>query len=319
MPAKTGALLAVGGRDARDVWITGDDRVLLRWDGARLAAGKAPSCPSRYELNFGPGNVQRFVLEPSYQHVLAAPREIVLSGPRREIGSRGDWRNDVEARVRAGGGVTCVANAGIYPPVEHVVAGALARVQIYPRRELTLDGRRVPLPADAFEDPLDVAGKATDDLWIWNGRGGRLWRGNGVAWFVVPTGLDGIEDVWLDETGAPWVLGVVKDRGEALLRWDEARGALRPLPLPRDTGAALVRGTSARDVWVLGSKAVLQWDGRAFRRAESPIGTVNDAWVAPSGELWMVGGDRARKVKTEDGTGPAGAAFRLPAPEGAKP
>jgi hypothetical protein len=89
--------------------------------------------------------------------------------------------------------------------------------------------------------------------------------------------------------------------------------------VPQDFRATLVRGTGERDVWFLGAKGFYQWDGATLRRAEAPLGAVDDAWVGPSGEMWVVGADRTRQVTTKDGPKPAGAAIRVPAPPKGRP
>jgi hypothetical protein len=317
VPANVGSIVAVSGRDPRDVWMVSASGDLLRWDGRRLDRRKAPSCPSYFEYPQGDGRRIREVHEPRYRRITLTAREAILSGPRTEVGTRGSWQNDVQARG-SGSRWSCDSNSGIYRPVVHAIGDALIRLQIYPVRGLTIDGRPAPFIGDSnLYRGLDFGGRAPDDLWAWNTETARVWKGNGVAWYERPVPVSEIRDVWIDETGSAFVLGNrarEKDAAEVVVRWDDASATWKYLPFTGHLqGAKRIVGASARDVWVLGDAGVFHWDGRSLRRAPAPMPQINDAWVSRSGELWIAGEDPSRKVKLEDDEVGAGMLARMPA------
>ena len=87
-----------------------------------------------------------------------------------------------------------------------------------------------------------LAGRSADDLWLYNPKGGQALHGNGIGWEARPTGLSGMSDLWVDETGSAWVLGSRMDESPGVLRWDLATGAWRRLPTPTDLSAVRVVG-----------------------------------------------------------------------------
>lgn len=315
LPASVGAIEAVGGRDARHVWMVSASFDLLSWDGARLSRAKAPSCPFHYEINLG-GGTQRYVYEPRYTRLTVTSDEIVLGGLRPQIGPRGSYALDVEARSRTGKGKwICHETGGVFPPIERIAGTARLHMRVSTSKGLTIDGRPAPLPADEMNEGVDLGGRAADDLWLWSTELDRVWQGNGVAWQLRPTRLAQLIDVWLDEAGHPWVLGVDARQRGVVLRWDDDAGTWKRLPIQDVAGAELIRG-AGRELWLIGGTYVYHWDGRVLRRASAPVAKVKGAWISASGELWIVGADPSRQVKTDEDPVPAGVAYRVPAEQG---
>jgi hypothetical protein len=309
LPPRVTTLFAVAGRGERDVWMLGEGREVLRWQGSRLDAVKMPACA--FEVTLGPG--YRVHSEPAYDTLAVLPGSVSVSGIRTDAGFRGSYPVFVEASSRDGRTFACHegGDAALIRSMAGEAEIALMRA-FSSARPLSVAGRGLPLPAGADQGEARVAGRAGADLWLWSRGGEGVWHHDGVGWQPRPLGRGKVAGLWVDEDGAAWVVG-----GGLAQRWDRQAGAWRILPLPADLDASHVAAASAREVWFFGKTTAFVWNGREVRRGELAVGEVRAAWVSPGGELWVVGEDRRARirVKVEDGETevPAGVALRAPA------
>jgi|SRR5580704_305537 hypothetical protein len=343
-------ILAVTGRDGRDVWMLANHNAVLHWDGTRTTERGTPRC-------FADSCCGR-LLDCAHRPKLCAPPSpsaidvdfdaISLRGGdvivEAVVDTGGMTSSLVEARLGRDGRWRCEQSEGdglIHPGVQPIsVGGASLQLEtpgwlVNPIGGVSLlyDGRRVAVPKEVRQGwgRVGLAARSPDDLWLWSteldelhagepgGRPPRVWRGNGLAWAPASIGFETLTDLWVTD-GVVWALGAFrKDDETDLLRWDTGKAAWQHFPAP---GATSVRRTGGRDFWLLGKSDLYRWDGRALRRVEVPIELMDasrQTWSGPSGELWVVGADRAAKVTTPKGGEAAGVALRLRAPEEPKP
>lgn len=317
-----GAVLAVDGRGPKDVWMLGENSALLRWNGARAERQKAPSCPSHVVMSFAGSKPRSYDAEPVYRRLTVAPREIIVGGPRSAWGYRGSYTVFVEARSRGGSAWSCGMANGFGTPIHRAAGDGVLDILRVGQPSFAIDDRPAPVPDDMSSEESLLVARSSDDVWIGSPLYASLWHWNGVAWNPRPAAIATLFDLWTDESGAAWVLGSTAKNareGDLVLRWDLAAKAWRSVPLPPDLRATRLGGTSARDVWLFGTKAWFQWDGVALRRADALLGEVNATWSTATGELFVVGADRTKKVGTGKDATPAGAAFHALAVEEERP
>jgi hypothetical protein len=122
-----------------------------------------------------------------------------------------------------------------------------------------------------------------------------LLRYNGVAWVNVAS-LDDLQisALWIDDEGRVWL-----PAPGALLRFDGR--SLVAIPVAPGFAPGVVAGRSGRDLWFFSpGKVVHHWDGQRFQQGETPF-EVGGAWVAPGGEVWIVGQGSAEAANTPPG------------------
>ncbi|HEX7602583.1 MAG TPA: hypothetical protein VF316_13295, partial [Polyangiaceae bacterium] len=273
-----------------------DDRlVVLRWDGARFARQGAPDCAyipkGGRVLDALPESARRAPHDGS----ITIPLAPVYDGSFRIVGGEVFlramlWVGDasphptIEARLGREAKWSCVGIGREYRPEQSLVLGASeARVDAEYRdpmdptevhRRLTIEGTRSPLPpaATVADIPVRLAGRQPHALWLWEP--GNVWAGNGVAWVSRPLPRGSVLDLWVDDAGAAWALASADARateGELVYRFDLDAGAWRPFPVPAAFGAKLVRGSGARDVWLLGERSIYHFNGRELGRGDAPL------------------------------------------------
>jgi hypothetical protein len=293
LPPDAPEILAIDGRDERDVWLLGGERdkpALFRWDGAQILKEKAPPCKS-------PIDYSGLALLPDAAIVLATTYE----------GEGGVY--PVEARRPLRGGWSCDRRSE-----GQILMLGPDLLRFEPSKQLTLSGHLLPLPELVWiaGSRPQIAARTPAHLWLYFPGHSHVLHGSGVAWESRPTGLAAINDLQVDDTGAAWIIGGddSKSEGSAVLRWDTAAHAWRRLPTPPDLRATRLRLTSARDVWLIGKEHIHHWDGAKLRRGKTPIERVSGAWISAAGELWIAGRDPSRAAP---GWKSAGVAFRAPA------
>ncbi len=294
-----GALIGVRGRTARDVWFLSDEEftsplrtyqsgqgVLVHYDGKGVIEQIRPlACygAAFTSLEIGPEGV--FLAGANYMSRGISQETALL--PRR-----GDWQcyrtlqtvrgvpgrpsvslacstpaQWTDCRLRAAGGAR-------YPsPVRaEIVDGREQVASVLP------PGVTVVAPDDAFAVLRDDEGRNL------------LHRLNGVTWApVADLGDLDAPAIWVDEQRSAWIAGP-----GAALRVDGR--TLERIAVPDDFAPTLVLGSSRRDVWFFAGWDVFQFDGKVIHRGKAPF-EVKDAWVAPDGEVWIVGagGEKAPK------------------------
>jgi hypothetical protein len=346
VPLPPGVLevVAVAGRDGRDVWMVAKGNTVLHWDGARITAQPGPGCfadtccgrvvdcarfPARCPRPGKPCTLGFQCAAPvDFDAIRVTAREVIAGA---SVYTGGLTSSHIESRLQ-GGRWTCEQDDGdglLHVNVEdRSVGGASIRLEtpgefINPigGYTLVLDGRRIPLPGE-----VDYAGRlraglavlAPDDLFFWIDDG-RVWRGNGVTWAPFPLGLQSLVDLWATpgaaSTRVAWALGT---EAGLLLRWG-ADGPVQRTPTP---GAEWMIQAKDGGFWLMGKSALYHFDGHRLTRVPTPLDLEIDSrrlWLGQGGEIWIVGADRHAQVKTPEGMVPAGAVFRMAASGGGRP
>jgi hypothetical protein len=304
LPGVTRPVVAIGGRGPKDLWFVTSEEItglavsvggeVLHYDGKRVKSYGHPCDAAVFR-----GGV-----------VVAAETVVALgSRPwargvhplfRVALGKAGKWScdyNDVgyrEGLTRSSG--DHVWQLSCYEGDCHLerAGGPAAAVPSY---HLSFEKRKQE-DRDAPPAVSALWMNGLDDGWMVHlDDEGRDWllRYNGVTWVPQAPLEQGLltMDLWADQEGHAWLLarrgGSDQDPANTLLRFDGH--GLSKLPLPASFAATMVRGTGPRDVWLLGGgRKVYQWDGQQLRQGEAPF-EVQDAWGAPGGEVWIVGGD----------------------------
>lgn len=293
LPADALEIVAIDGRDERDVWLLGAGGwkvALFRWDGAQIVKEESPRCKMQIE----------------YTGLLLVPDGLITRA--RSFESEGGV--PVEVRRPNRGKWAC----------EHRTDQYLTRVGAELLRfdwssSLTISGRKVPMPelGSYGASQVEVHGRSPADLWMYFPENGDVLHGNGVTWESRPPGVAAVKSLRVDATGAAWLVGTNENKygeGNVVMRWDAAARAWKRLPAPADLRAARIRVSGDRDAWLLGKEHVHHWDGTTFRRGKTPVERLQGAWVSAGGELWIVGGNASN---TPSGRNVVGAAFRVPA------
>ncbi len=319
MSGVKGALTAISGRSAKDIWLLSSEGTEL-W--GRYESGAVYHYDGKRVKSFG---------HPcdgaNWWDVVAGKDTVVATGYRAwsrgvfpffraTLSANGKWSCDYHdlgfptGLTRGGGGR--VWQLGCGSECRFDVAGGEAIA--FPSLHRTAAAREpdAPPPYSA----LAMTG-AADGWLVHEGEDGRHWlfRFNGVAWTALaPIAEDTTAtDVWGDAEGNAWIpLRVAQEQdapAEALLRWDGH--VLAHVAVPASFQVGVVRGSGPKDVWFFGpDRRMYQWDGERLRQGKATF-DVNDAWFAPDGDLWLVGGQEAGEDK------PAGAraAHTGPLPE----
>ncbi len=333
LPPGTPALRGVSGLGDDDVWMVAEGGV-LRWDGKRVEKKGRPRCfadaccgrlvdcardPSKCgkPCRFGDPNCAN---EVDFDHVRVTGGVVIVSAV---VDTGGLTRSPIDSRLDAQGRWSCeqadgdgLLHAGsqdvqIKDHVIHLDTPS-SFINAPGAFSVVVDGRRLAMPSDGVFGTAEggLAASAVDDLWFWSRSS--LYRGDGLSWTPIPTGLTGLSSVWITEPGTAWALGVDKqgdgegEQSDELIRWDLSSGARTRFFVP---GAADVLDRGGREFWLIGKQTLRHWDGRALRAVEAPFeDTVSRAWLSPGGTLWVVGEDPAPKAK---GAKSKGAAFRF--------
>lgn len=348
LPKKVPAILAVNGTGDRDVWLLPAGGPVMQWDGSRVSERGTPQCYTDtccgilVDCARNPGRCRKkgecaygdttCVQPVTWSFLDVTPAGVAVGASTYTGGMRGSV---VFARPRKGGGFTCEQNLddNAYPGsrgmgdpghAEEVTLDGVAirfegpavLVNSYGGHHLTVAGRAVPLPPDLQYRSGGFLARSAADLWVWLDDPGQVFRGDGLKWTPVETGLLTVTRVWATGPDLVWALG-----GEELVVLDMKAGTEKRYSVP---GATRVLA-GPRELWLLGDEATLGedgpildmteksfyfWDGQALARAGSPL-ALGGAWRSPSGDLWVAGADRTAK-------NPEGVVFRV-ARTGGKP
>jgi hypothetical protein len=286
LPPGTPEVVAVDGRDERDVWLLAGAGAatarLLHWDGTRIEALPGPSCAERADR---------------YHGLVVLPGELLVRGTV-------EWRGIealFEGRRDSRGRWTCETR--LWPSRVLAVGADLLRFEGV---RLTSAGGTLPSPPWRwYGGPAEISARSPDSLWVYVPQGDSVAHGNGVAWESRPPGVPFLQSLQVDREGVAWAVGGEdREAGDVLLSWDEGAHAFRAVPSPSDLVATRVRANDARDVWLVGPEHVHRWDGERFHRAPTPLPDVRAAWLGPR-ELWLAGS------KPEPSHPSAGAAYRF--------
>jgi cysteine-rich repeat protein len=262
----TRGLLAVGGITATDVWITGNNGTILRWNGSAwssVASGTTEAlwgvwaASSSQAWTVGDGgtlfhwNGTAWGTE-SYPGP-ARPLYTVWGVSAADVWAAGD----VGKMLHRTGGSWAVVDAGTSTCLEGLWAAAADNVFV------AADGgvvRRwngtswVGTPTGVTENLQNAGGTSGTDAWVVGG-GGRILHWDGASWSPMTSGVSvRLMAVWGSSRTAAWTVG----NAGTILRWN---GAVW-LPVASGTLENLrcVWGASAAEVWAVGANAtLLRW------------------------------------------------------------
>jgi len=338
LPANTKEVVAIAGRGGDDVWMLAKGNAVLHFDGKRTKSRGNPrcyadsccgrlidcarnreACSPTCSLGFG-----RCAEPVVFESLRLTDDDVIAQAVIYTGGLRGAL---VEARLENGFECEQSQDDLIYPGARGSgdvhraeklsVDGAAIRLEgpawlVNPLggNSLVIDGRRVALP-DAARTHVGLAAPALNDLWLWAPFDGFVWRGNGIAWVPVSTGVDDLTQLWADGAGHVWALSGAEG-DEVLLRWDLGRDGWTYIATPGATRALTSRNHT---FWLIGKTAQYHWDGQTLSHSEAPL-DVADGWLDDAGELWLVGGDRTAKVGRGKDRQAASAVYRVTAAAG---
>jgi hypothetical protein len=264
LPPGTPAVVAIEGRDDRDVWMLAQGGTVLHWDGSRVTAKGRPACFTDsccgrlFDCTGAPDKCTDAAIKSCsmgrsdcawavvFDDLRVTREEVVV---RAWVNTGGLRSSLVESRLREGR-FTCEQAQGdlLYPGsrargdgphvLELAVGGSSIRFEPPAGYGggpygLVIDGRRVPLPPGVTE----LAARSVDEIWVagfhFGQDPGGLWRGDGLGWRPIPLPDDtGPERVWIGENGLVWVLGPAgtergRSWGDELDRRERTMGLLR--------------------------------------------------------------------------------------------
>ena len=324
LPKVGGRLVSVTGRGPGDLWFVSDEEVsdprapwhveegmVIHSDGKRVLSSEHP-CGGSY-----------------FHSVVASKTVVAASGLlgwvrgippnyRAHLGSSKSWTCDQGEGETFQRSMTVAAGDDVWEL--DCTWGCRLSVRGGPPASLpSFDPSYVREPdPQSFVDhtymPSALWMLGRDEGWMTHDGGdGREWllRYNGATWAPVAKlepGLAGI-DLWADGASRVWITarrgGKDDEPANKLLVWDGR--SLGAVPVPASFATRLVRGTGPSDVWFVGAgMKAYQWDGQRLHEGEAPFDAV-DAWAAPGGEVWLVGG-------VQPGTAARTAAASAPAP-----
>lgn len=344
IPGKARSIVAVGGRSESDAWVLAAGGPVWHWDGTRFTdkgtpkcfvdtcCGSLLDCKKDKKACSGEGAKEVFWDDIELDGPKIGVMARVYTGGLRasiveaHLGKDGKWAcyqgdDDTVQPGSRGRGDPGHAFVSTVDDIEMRFEGPAYLVNLYGGSNLVVEGRSVPLPVGDWDaGRLGFELVSPSDLWVHVGD--RLWQGNGLAWWLVPTGLQNVDRVWSSGRSL-WVMGQARtddDSTNELIHWDRAKGTEARYSVPGATNVFSTKGA----FWMTsiffsgeegeiepnpGKSTLFHFDGEALQRAEVPLALL-DAWFSPSGALWVAGAD----MKT--GT-PTAALFRL-VPEGAK-
>lgn len=338
LPAGVPAITGVSGRGDRDVWMVAKDSGVLRWDGARVERKGAPRCfadaccgrlvdcaraPGKCSTKGCPFGDPSCANPVDFDSIRVTGEAVVVSA---FIDTGGLTQSRIDARLDARGRWSCEQGDG-----DGLLHGGSQDITLddhvihldTPTHfinspgtfSVVVDGRRLPMPSDGFLfTPIGgIAARTADDLWFW--AGSSVWRGDGLGWTKQSMDFARVSALWVTDPGRlVWAL----DEGDDLLvRWDPDRGVRARMSVPGASELLVGEGSS---FWLTGKEILRHWDGRAMTSVEAPLDeTARRSWLAPTGELWVVGADRVAKVKVGKSEAPAGAAHRFVPAKAVKP
>jgi len=354
LPPNTPAIASMAARSASDIWMLTKAGAVLRWDGKRVTARGAPKCfvesccGTLIDCKKKPALCAKAsaecspfggdcAMEVGFSSIRVESGDVIVGATIETGGMRSSV---VDARLAKNGSFTCEQRGDdrIYPdsrgrgdgahPLEITVGGASIRFEGPARLvnslggySLVIDGRRVPLPSVASMQgmggpSLGFAARSPADLWLWTYGDEGVWRGNGLGWTKIVTGLLETSAVFFTEPNFVWVLGAEREGADPeLVRWDPEAGVVSRFETP---GASHVVQGKGGAFWLAGKGAVHRFDGRELVRADVPF-EIEEAWLSPSGELWVVGADSTATVTIGEETVPMAAFARLTPPGEKKP
>jgi hypothetical protein len=119
---------------------------------------------------------------------------------------------------------------------------------------------------------------------------------DGATWSTVVGGsgsvLSGtwLVGIWGSSASNIWAVGYVSGGPAVLLHYDGFNWASVPSPSTTETGYGSISGSSASDVWIVGSSGLTHYDGTSWSIV--PTGTTQGlfaVWASSPSEVWVAG------------------------------
>lgn len=294
-------LYGVFGRDRDDVWLSGDNGTILRWDGAAVRPVQTGT-RTRLLRTFGvrgddlwavglSGSILRwngtFFLSAGSSSVTDAELTSVWGSDADNLFAVGQSGTLLQRRQ---GAWLQLTGAGAGAPFLSSVHGTSAQdVWAVGQGGAALrwsptDASFALTPTPTTQTLLSVWSAGPGEAWV-VGSGGTLLRWDGRVFRAMPTGVtDPLFGVWRDPAGLVWAVGW---NGAVLL------GDASGFSLARATGLDFqaVWGSGADDVWLAGRGGLLvHWDGADLTSLST--GTTHDLYrIVGTGpnDVWFVG------------------------------
>ncbi len=297
IPAK---IIAIDGRNSKDIWMLTDNGVVLQDDGKEIKFRQAKPCGwgefSR-EFNGIGTRLYNIVVDEDAVHVLGESR-----GPNSRVGS------EIRATLARNGKWICAEKPLVANHIHSAGAttwrsaynmdGDACRIGSF-AGHCTSGPRFAPTHIDPSRDSVDMGINniamwmhGPDDGWVVTLDEffhGALYRFNGVTW-TKQANIDEedlrVDSIWADEQHHLWMTAGGSST-TLLFRYD-GKG-LTPIPTSPSFGASMMRGHSSRDIWFSGAGDVIyQWDGSRMRQGKLPGEEVSDMWISSDDVAFFV-------------------------------
>jgi hypothetical protein len=296
LPAK---IIAIDGRNSKDIWMLTDNGVVLQDDGKDIKFRQAKPCGwGEYSREFNGVGTALF-------NIVVDENEVHVVGQSRSPTMR--YGREIRATLARNGKWTC-SEKSLVPDHMHS-AGALTWRAAYAMEgdacrigslagHCTSGPRFAPTHIDPPRDSVDMGIEniamwmhGPDDGWVVTLNEefhGNLYRFNGVTW-TKQTNIDEedvrVNSIWGDEQHHLWM--TAGDRSSTVIfRYDGKN--LTSIPTPASFAASMMRGHSSRDIWFSGAGgAIYQWDGSRLRQGKLPD-EVSAMWVSSDDVAYFV-------------------------------
>ncbi len=292
VPAK---IIAIDGRNSKDIWMLTDSGVVLQDDGKEIKFRQAKPCGwGNYDRESnGIGiHLYNIVVDENEVHVLGQFRDIntrIGSERRATLARNGKWNCQEKSLVPD----HTQASGPLMWRAAYNMDGDACRISSS-AGHCTSGPRFAPTHVDPSRDSIDMGIQnvgmwmlGPDDGWVVTNDETFhpvLYRFNGVTWTKQAKFDEDlrVHSMWADDQHQVWITAGDRSKWDApastILRYDGKH--LTQLPTPKSFSTGRVRGHSSRDVWFSGvGDVIYQWDGSRLRQGKVP-GDVSDMWVS---------------------------------------
>jgi hypothetical protein len=321
----TDSLVAIAGRGPGDAWAIGKNRTLLRLSGGDWRPVEMPKLENEEQL------ADLLVLSSGEAWIVGGMTHSSLAGEelisRCVIGHHdgATWRFDEEDGCGPLGRVWGAAANDVWADGGDVVHWNGRYLIKNPRQapakivgrhgfasgwrlEITwggggagrlVDPRRSPL---ALDDARDFWAAGADDVWAIT-KDSALAHFDGQRWSHGDEPLE-IRGVAARAADDVWAVG----SGPVLLHWDGRGWRSWRMPVSAGQYPVAIATAAANDVWVLGERAILRFDGSRWSTVAADLKVTpramfvrgpNDAWVAAGSKLLHWNGRAVEAIDTD--------------------
>ncbi len=301
--SKPAKIIAIDGRNSKDIWMLTNTAVVLQDDGKEIKFRQAKPC------NWGTNDSDNYGVGTQFFNIVVDENEVHVIGQSRGINTRvgqelratlsrdGKWkckeRSLIPDHIHGSGPLTW--NAAYNWDGDACRIGSSAG-------HCTTGPKFAPTHVDPSRDAIDMGihNKAfwmhgPDDGWVVTldeRFSPVLYRFNGITW-VKQAEIDESEHVrsmWADEHHQVWITATTGQEWNSpsniLMRFDGK--TLTHVNTPSSFATRRVLGHSSKDVWFGGhGDTIYQWDGGRLRQGNVP-GEVTDMWVSSDDVAFFV-------------------------------